>query len=105
MYHANPCGDCAGGLGQIDADSNGGGSWWEGPLEAITGAVSDRISGSTSPYSPGTYNYGSTAYASYPQPQPVQLAPAPAPGFRLTPTTGIVLAVVALAGLKLTGII
>ena len=76
MYHANPCGDCAGGLGQIAADSNGGRSWWEAPLEAITGAVSTRISGSTSPYSPGTYAYGDTGYSSYPA--AVQIAPAPA---------------------------
>lgn len=105
--HRNPCGD---GLGlwvgegadavQVEEDG-GGGAWWEAPLATIAQATASRIGGSTSPYSPGTYSYGDPGYAYYPQ--PVQLPP-PAPAFGITPMGGVLIAGIALLGLKVAGV-
>ncbi len=79
-----------------------GTAWWEAPLQTITTAVAGRIGGSTSPYSPGTYNYGDPGF-NY-TPPPVQVAPAPAPAFGISPVQGLAIAGVALVALKVAGV-
>lgn len=89
MY-ANPCGgSCYDGLGQVE----NGRSWWEAPVTQITGAIAERISGPTSPYSPGTYLYGDTGMTTYPadgQRVPLQTARA-ATGYGLAAVAGVAL--------------
>ena len=116
MYGSNPCGaglgahsfgepTLNGGNGPNGyGNGNGGGSsWWEQPAAQIGGAIAQRIGGSTSPYSPGTYRYGDPGYnvpVTYPT-QMVTRAPA------MTMATGggmVVIGLVALGAAKFFGL-
>ena len=91
--HLNPCGGTYGdGLGQVADEA----AWWEAPATQIAGAVAERISGPTSPYSPGSYEYGDTGHTLVPT-TPTAVAPLQTAGIGGFGTAGTLLLVGAVA--------